>query len=252
MKKSVKAQALSRQEFLGLQFVSSILDDVVNFLRWEFKNSREQALMVFTPNPEMVVEMTKNAEFGEVLKQADYLLPDGVGIIWMAKLLFGIKLQERITGSDLSKRIIEEFDKERIFVVGGSPGAAESLQKKYSNIVGMFDGVVDVVADQKQLVEKINSSGATVVLVALGAPKQEFWIAENIEKFESVKLLVGVGGSIDFLAGKQKRAPKFFQNFGLEWMYRLFKEPSRFKRIFNAVFVFGWICLKERFLGKKK
>ena len=102
----------------------------------------------------------------------------------------------------------------------------------------------------KQLIRRINNAQPEILFVALGAPKQEIWIYENLKKMPSVKLAMGVGGSFDFISGRIKRAPLIFQRLGLEWLWRLILEPRRIKRIYNATAKFGWVVLKNKKEGK--
>ena len=114
------------------------------------------------------------------------------------------------------------------------------------NVVGTFAGS-PAVNEECNLRERIDNSGADVLFVAYGAPRQELWIARNLDKLTSVCVAVGIGGSFDFISGNVKRAPAVMRKFGLEWLFRLFVQPSRFKRIFNALIVFPCVVLKDRF-----
>jgi len=243
-----------RRNFLELDLLdadmSEVIEDVFRYLNDSSDSSSSvDSRFLFTPNPEMYVEIQGNFEFKSVLKKAYWLLPDGVGVKLWAKL-FGVEYSNRLTGVDFLDAFLSENIDQKVYLVGGAAGSAQNLANKYSEqIVGIYDGQVSE-SENAQILSSINDSGATVVFVALGAPKQELWINSVSGLSTGVKLWVGVGGAFDFLAGKQFRAPKFFRLFALEWLYRLYREPSRIKRIYSAVFVFSWICVKA-FFSKK-
>lgn len=236
---------MKKINFLGLSLVNAnfftFIEQIKADLKSEFKNPK----IVFTPNPEMYVEMRRNENFAGVLKKADYLIPDGFGILVWSKLLFGQKFKERLTGVDLTEDLLSS-NYGKVYIVGGQPGAACIVAEKFNSVVGFYDGKVNDDTSSK-IIDEINSSGAEIVLVALGAPKQEFWIMNNLNKFVGVKLLCGIGGSIDFLAGFQKRAPMVFRKLGIEWLWRVILEPKRIGRIWRATVVFSLLCLKKRF-----
>ncbi|MDO8499505.1 MAG: WecB/TagA/CpsF family glycosyltransferase [bacterium] len=215
---------------------------------------------IFTPNPEMLVKAQKDEYFRKVLNAGDLNICDGAGI----SLFTGIK---RITGVDFMLDICAlcEAQNKSVFLLGSGRGevvekTAENLQKKYPNlkivefdqgpkIVENSDGGLRYVAEGENTIvlDKINEARPDIVFVAFGMGKQEKWIYENLEKMPSVKVAMGVGGSFDYLAGSAKRAPKFMRSIGLEWVFRLVREPKRFVRIFNATVVFSVLFLKSKF-----
>ena len=162
------------------------------------------------------------------------MLADGIGVIYGAKIL-GTPLRGRVTGIAFAQKLMERMAQggETLFLLGAKPGyaqqAAENLQRQYPGlrIVGTNDGYFK---EDGPIVEKIRASGAQVVFVCLGAPKQEFWMAKN-GAATGAGLLVGLGGCLDIFSGNVKRAPVLFQKLGLEWFYRLCKEPSRIGRM---------------------
>ena len=160
-------------------------------------------------------------------------------------------IPERIAGIDLIDKICEVdfIRKKRIYLLGGGKGIAEKsaniLKKKYSylNIVNSEMGIqyqYNFKKENTELINRINRVKPDILFVAFGAPKQEKWIAENLEKIPSVRLAIGVGGSFDFISGRVKRAPKIVRRIGLEWLWRFLLQPWRAKRIFTATIVFGW------------
>ncbi len=190
---------------------------------------------VYTPNPEIVMLAQEDKELFGILNNADLVLADGIGIIIASKLK-GLRLKHRVTGIDIMDRLLQycETSRKSFFIIGGKPGiaemACENIKLKYKNIevAGYHHGYFDE-EDETEIIDKINNSEPDVLFVCLGAPKQEKWINKNKDRLNCA-LAMGVGGSVDVYAGVVKRAPAIFQNLGLEWFYRLLKEPRRFKR----------------------
>lgn len=193
---------------------------------------------IFTPNPEIVMLAKANERFLKVIKEADLVVPDGIGVVIGSKLQKGEALPERVAGYDLVQNTMKQAVKEgyKYYFLGSKPGIAEEAAKQMRltypgiQIVGTHDGYFKE-ADEAAIIEDINQSGANILLVALGAPRQELWIEDHKHLMPGVRVAVGVGGSLDVMAGAVKRAPMAFQKLGLEWFYRLLKEPTRFKRM---------------------
>jgi N-acetylglucosaminyldiphosphoundecaprenol N-acetyl-beta-D-mannosaminyltransferase len=232
----------------GIDFFDGDLDSALKEVVRYMESGTNLHKLIFTPNPEMIVEAEKNQEFYAVLKKAWMSLPDGVGIMFAMKFLNKMNLTSRITGSDFTQKFLETNREYKIFLLGGAEGVAKEVQKKYpqANIVGVSSASASEDAVDS-IVEQVNASGAEMLFVAFGAPKQEYWLSRNIAKMPDVRLGIGVGGSFDFIVGKQKRAPKVFRDLGLEWLWRLSSEPLRYKRIFNAVVMFPLKVLKRKF-----
>lgn len=199
-------------------------------------------------NPEKIMKASKDENLKELINSADYQIPDGVGLLIASKLKRG-NIKERITGIDLMLRLVKEADKQQksIFLYGGKPGVAEAAKEKlleqYPNlkIAGVLHGYIK---DNEEILQTINEAKPDLIFVAMGSPKQEEWILHNKDKL-SVKVFQGVGGSFDVIAGNIKRAPSFFRKLGLEWFYRLLKEPWRWKRQL-ALPKFIWKVLRNR------
>lgn len=189
---------------------------------------------VVTPNPEIVEICRENPEANRVINEADLVLPDGIGVIKGAAML-GTPLKERTPGIEFASHLMGRMAEEgmSLYLLGAKPGvadmAAEKLVEKYPGlkIAGTHDGYFK---EDAPVVEAIAASGADCVFVCLGAPKQEFWIKKN-GTATGAHLLCGLGGSLDVFAGTVERAPKFFCDHGLEWFYRLCKEPKRIGRM---------------------
>lgn len=190
---------------------------------------------VVTLNPEYVMLAGKNLELRRIINESDLCVPDGMGIVWAARLL-GEPLKERVTGTGLLPEICR-ICAERgysIYLLGGEPGvagkAAAVLKQRFPKlkVAGVSsndpqDGAATVAA--------VNAAGADVVAVAYGCPKQDFWIDRYRGELTSARLAIGVGGAFDFISGQTPRAPGIMRRAGLEWLFRLWLEPSRARRM---------------------
>lgn len=189
---------------------------------------------VVTPNPEIVEVCRENPEAMKVVNGADLVLPDGIGVVKGAAML-GTPLKGRVPGIEFASGLMAEMAKsgKKLYLLGAKPGvaeqAAEKLRGNFSGlqIVGTHDGYFK---EDGPIVEDIRNSGADVVFVCLGAPKQEFWMVKN-GPVSGAHLMCGLGGSLDVFAGVVERAPKFWCDHGLEWFYRLCKDPKRIGRM---------------------
>lgn len=190
---------------------------------------------IFTPNPEIIMCAREDKEMRQILNDAELCTADGIGVVYGARIL-GDPVPERVAGFDLTCAVLEKIAKtgDGVFLFGAKPGVAEvakaNLEKKYPGIVisGTRNGYFKE-EEETEIVDKINASGAKLLLVCLGAPKQEKWIARHKADL-NVKLCMGVGGTLDVLAGTAKRAPEIFIKLNLEWAYRILKNPSRIGR----------------------
>ncbi|MDO4315769.1 MAG: WecB/TagA/CpsF family glycosyltransferase [Oscillospiraceae bacterium] len=189
---------------------------------------------VVTPNPEIVEVCRENPEARRAVNGADLVLPDGIGVVKGAAML-GTPLKEKTPGIEFAAHLMERMAGEglSLYLLGAKPGvaeqAAENLTRQYPGLViaGARDGYFK---EDGPVVEAIRQSGADAVFVCLGAPKQELWMAKN-GPATGAHLLCGLGGSLDVFAGTVERAPKFWCDHGLEWFYRLCREPRRIGRM---------------------
>lgn len=196
----------------------------------------EKQHYICTPNPEIVMEAQTDKELMTILREADLVVPDGIGVVWASRYS-EIRLTERVAGYDLTQNLFQAVagTEESIYFFGGAPGvastAARKMKNKYPglNIVGGHNGYFDE-AEEKKIIADIKRLSPSILLVGLGAPKQEKWIVHHLEEV-GVKVAIGIGGSFDVMAGNVKRAPKIFQKLGLEWFYRLISQPTRWKRM---------------------
>jgi len=198
--------------------------------------ARDRLHQICTVGPEFVMIAQEDAAFGGVLQSADLCVADGVGLLWAARYL-GRPLPERITGSDGVPLIARRAAREgwRLFLLGAAPGVAEQAAARLRDanpglqIAGTYAGSPSP-AEEDAVVERVNASGADILFVAYGAPRQDLWIARNAGRLR-VAVALGVGGTFDFIAGRVPRAPRWMQRLGLEWVYRLYREPWRWRRM---------------------
>ncbi len=214
-----------RIDILGVKIDNLTMDEALERIKG----------FVVLPYSEFIVRAQKDKEFRNILNSADLSLCESRGLQIVARFL-GKRLKENITGVDLIYRLSG-----KIFLLGGKEGVAEKVKEKLNTeIVGVEHGYQDL----DKVIEKINNTKPEILLVSLGSPRQEKWIYENLKKMPSVKLAIGVGGAFDFISGRIKRAPKFIQKIGLEWLWRLILQPQRVKRIYNGVIKLSWLTLK--------
>lgn len=212
--------------------------------------------LIATPNSEIIVSANSDPKLKEILDSARLVVPDGIGIIYASKIL-GQPLDERVTGIDFLGRILTylEDNNKSIYFLGSKTEildlAIVNIKKIHPNlkVVGTHDGYFSK-AEEASIVEEINSAGANFLCVALGSPKQEKFIYEHINELKP-KAAMGVGGSLDVISGTLKRAPEFYRNNGLEWLYRLLQQPSRYKRM-GALPVFMFKVLMTRITKSPK
>ncbi len=192
------------------------------------------ANIVITPNAEIAQQCHENEKLKEVVNNAQLVIPDGIGVVIASKII-GKPLKQKVAGYEVAKNLFPCLEKENlsVFFFGSKPGvaqtAADNVLKDYPNlnICGIRDGYFK---DSDEIIAEINEKQPNVLFVCLGAPKQEFWMADNKDKIKA-GVMLGLGGSLDVMAGTVKRAPDFFVKFGLEWFYRLMKEPRRIGRM---------------------
>ena len=193
----------------------------------------EQKTVVVTANPEIVEYANAHDDYKKIILSADYITPDGIGIIYASKWLQQ-PLAERITGFDLMHDLFDlaKVNKLKVYMLGSEESvikaAVEKVEQQYTgiHIVGYHHGYIDI--NDEQLAKSIAELQPDIILTALGFPKQEEWTSRHKHLFKK-GLFIGVGGSFDVLAGKVNRAPLVWQKLSLEWFYRLMMQPSRWK-----------------------
>ncbi|MGI5978599.1 MAG: WecB/TagA/CpsF family glycosyltransferase [Oscillospiraceae bacterium] len=239
-----------RINVLGVGFDSLTMDEAVQ--RALALIAEKRAAYVVTPNPEIVMLAREDAALMNAVEHAALVLPDGIGVVKGARIL-GTPLKEKIPGIDFATNLMAKMAEngQKLFLLGAKPGVAEmaaaALKERFPglNICGSNDGYFQ---DDAPIIDKINAAEPDLLLVCLGAPKQELWMQANAPKLR-VGLMAGLGGSLDVFAGVTERAPELWQKLGLEWFYRLLKEPSRAKRMSNLP-KFGFAVIGKRLGGK--
>jgi len=244
---------MQRIEILNSYVDSISIQDVATELFKNIDNSKK-SLVLFL-NALKIYEISKNAELKNCLESADYLLADGVPIVWVSKI-FGKSLPGRVNGTDLFELLLKnaEIKNKSVFFLGAKQEVLEqmvsNIKKRHPKlkIAGYRNGYFKD-SDDKDVIDLINNSHADILFLGFSSPKKELWSSKYKERL-NVNVIQGVGGSFDVLAGKIKRAPVFLQKIGLEWFYRFLREPRRmFKRylITNTYFVFLTLnyCFKK-------
>ena len=207
-----------------------------------------------TPNSEILYDAIHSAPLAEIIRNADMVLPDGSGVVLASKLL-GTPLKCKVAGVEFAEALARKLAQSgrTLFLLGAKPGVAERAAEKLCQlapglrIAGTMDGYFK---DDQEAVRRVREASPDVLYVCLGSPRQEQFIAANLESL-GAKFMVGLGGSLDVFAGEAKRAPKIFIKLGLEWFYRLLKQPSRLGRMMRLP-KFLWAALRYRSQRKKE
>ena len=220
--------------------------------------------MLITPNVDHLISLQKNAALYSAYQKAEHITVDSQIVFWAMKFL-GRGVKEKISGSDFLPAFCDFHGRlakgglptRKVFILGGKPGVAQLAMKNINAkqgcelVVAAHSPSMQFLgseAECTQVVELINASGANTVVVGLGCPKQELWIAEHRGRLVGVNTLLAVGAAIDFEAGVLDRAPQWMSSFGLEWFYRLVKEPARlWRRYLISAPLFFWLLFKDRF-----
>lgn len=221
---------MQTQNILGFNFINATNQEFHQELNRQLQ--QEKNTFVVTANPEIVTYALAHPQFSTLIQKADYLTPDGIGIIYAAKQLQR-PLNERITGYDTFRYLLNlaQENQLKILLYGAKPEVLNAVKAKITDdypkikVVGAFDGYL---TDLHPLQEQLKKAQPQLVFVALGSPKQEEFINQNFKT--TTAIWMGIGGSFDVFSGKVKRAPKWIQKMNLEWLYRLITNPKRFKR----------------------
>jgi len=211
-------------------------------------------------NVHMLVEAYQNSNFAKVLQEADLVTPDGMPLVWMLKLL-GVRKQDRVAGLDVLQALCEKSTKAgvKVFFLGSQAGILNQMRERLDRefpdlqIAGMeplpFRPMTP--EEDEALVEMLNQSGAGIVFVSLGCPKQEIWMANHKNRVNAV--MIGLGGAFPVYAGLHKRAPGFIRSAGFEWLYRLLQEPRRlWGRYSSTIPVFVWLACKQLLTAQRQ
>lgn len=281
MKKLTKntiEKAGNSDEILGLSLISASIVEVISLIEKRLEN--QQKTFITTPNPEFLVFAQENPWFRTILKQADLAIPDGVALLWAREVLKGNNLparliigfntglkvvfqgwgSKRVTGTDLTEKLCQLAAKNSysVYFLGGQGQTAslalKNIQAKYNSLKGWADTGPNIklkngnwelgLKEADKAVTEINQKQPDLLFVAFGMGKQEKFIYDNWDQLK-VKLAIGVGGSFDYHSGQIQRAPEKIRNAGFEWLYRLLKEPWRFKRQLRLL-KFIWLILTDK------
>lgn len=244
---------MPKVNILGVEIDSLNEEEILRTLR-NFLNSGHPHF-ISTPNPEIILSAHHDQEFKNILNKSDLAVPDGFGLMLASRYLKN-RLKKRITGTDLMLKIcqIAAENKYSVFLLGGLAKVPEKtagkLLEKFPRlkIAGYENGFRFWgwrLPDSK-LAEKIKRAKPDILFVAFGAPRQEKWLYYHLPKLSGLKIGMGVGGAFDYISGQVKRAPVFMQKLGLEWLFRLVKQPWRLPRIINATFRFSHEVIKSK------
>lgn len=225
---------LKRVEILGVNVNSLTMIQAVEKVQ-QFIDEKKNAL-VATANAEMLMRATQDAELKSILNEADLVVPDGAGTVWASNYL-GVEMPERVAGYDLAQELMREAParNDRIYFFGSAPGVAEKAREKALElypgikIVGTRNGFFSA-ADEAEIIAEIKAARPDILLVALGVPKQEKWLYKHRQEL-NIPVSIGVGGTLDVMAGVMQRAPLWMQRAKLEWLFRGLKQPSRAGRL---------------------
>lgn len=236
-------------DVMGLKFDSMTMDEALS--RAEALLRGDKAAYVVTPNAEIAYEALHDGQLREMLNGADLMLPDGAGVVLASKLL-RTPVKQKVAGVDFAAGLlgILERNGESLYLLGGKPGIGELAAQKMLEahpqlrIAGIADGYF---RDEAPVIEKINASGADALFVCLGAPKQERFMVQHQQELH-VHLMAGLGGSLDAFAGTVQRAPEWMIRLNLEWLYRLIREPKRFRRMLRLP-KYLWAVMLKRIRG---
>ncbi|MBC7264694.1 MAG: WecB/TagA/CpsF family glycosyltransferase [Chloroflexi bacterium] len=205
---------------------------------------------IVTVNPEFIIAARRDVEFRHIINHAALSLPDGAGLLWASRLL-GHPLRERVTGVDMLQHLADLATQRgyAIFLLGAAPGVAAEAARRLAErfprlmIAGTHVGSPEP-TEEPEIIEIVRCAAPDMLFVAYGAPKQDKWIARNLDRL-GVPVAMGVGGAFDFISGRAQRAPMWMRRAGLEWLHRLYREPWRWRRML-ALPAFAWLVITER------
>jgi N-acetylglucosaminyldiphosphoundecaprenol N-acetyl-beta-D-mannosaminyltransferase len=256
------ARELRKQQYERIQNQVEILNIPIDNLSVSDFLDQLQKGVVFTPNVDHLMKLQKDLEFVKAYSEADFRVCDSQVLMFASKFL-GKPLKAKISGSDLFPMFCEHHrhnDHIKIFLMGGAEGVAHQAQRRINHRIGReiiveahspSFGFEKDEAECERILEMIRQSSANVLVVGVGAPKQEKWIAKYKHQLPNIDIFLAVGAAIDFEAGNKPRAPELVSKLGLEWLYRLASEPNRlWKRYLLDDLPFLWLIVKERLMQR--
>ena len=230
-----------KKNILGVGVTDAKSEDILEYVLDEVKKPSKK-LSIVTPNPEIVVYATKHPTFKKLINEADLALCDGVGLL-LAGMVLGKPLPERITGVDLMKSLCEKSVK-KAYTIGFLGGRAGVAERTAECLKGLYPGLRVDFTESDFDVKHFPKKGVDILFVAFGFPKQEEWIAKNLPLLP-VKVAMGVGGAFDYLSGNVTRAPFIVRAVGLEWLFRLIRQPWRWRRQLSLL-LFAKLVIQAR------
>ena len=235
---------------------SRLLNIWVDNLTMSELMQRLESGTVFTLNPDHCYHLQRNREFYEAYRRADFITSDSKYVYWSLGWI-GRRIQEKVSGSDIVPTFCQHHAANpavKVFLLGAAPGVAQRARERINARVGrlmVVDAIgpsMNFVNDKQEIndvIQAINASGATTLIVGLGAPKQEIWIDRYRNELPGVKIFMGVGATIDYEADAVVRAPRWMTSNGLEWVYRLGTDPKRYWRRYFRDLEFFWLVLLD-------
>ncbi len=228
---------MEKVNILGVRVSKHSIDSASDKIAEYVKNG-EKGKCVYTPNSEIIMVAYRDSEFKDVLNSADMLLADGIGVVYASKIVKN-PISQRAAGYDTACKVLEKLSEYEagVYLFGAAEGVAqkagEEICKRYPGIriCGVSNGYFDE-KREREIIDDINSKKPDILFVCLGAPKQEKWIYAHKDEMD-FGVAMGIGGSLDVFAGTVKRAPEFYQKHGIEWLYRLLKQPKRIVRMLD-------------------
>jgi N-acetylglucosaminyldiphosphoundecaprenol N-acetyl-beta-D-mannosaminyltransferase len=244
---------LAAVDLLGIPVARADMAGALRRIK-EFVESRSPHMIV-TPDASAVVRAQRDRELFEIFRSADLVAPDGAGVVWMAKIL-GRPLRERVPGVELVDAACElaASNGYSVYLLGGEPGVAEAAAARLKEklpaleVAGCHHGYFSP-EEEPEVVARIAAARPDILFVAFGVPKQEKWIRRHLPEL-SCPVAIGVGGSFDVISGRLRRAPPWMRRAGLEWLYRMLRQPSRLPRLL-ALARFAWLGLREALLRRR-
>ena len=242
---------IEKVNILGINIDNVTESECVETIRQALREKKNKK--IFTPNTSIVLSTVKDNKMNHLINSADLLIADGIGLVQASKIL-NDPLPQRIAGIDMGEKILEIANGDRLslFLLGGTKEsvstAANKIRDKYRNIkiCGIHHGFFDINSEYNQkLIKAISSKEPDIMFVCMGYPKQELWICQNVHKIPSLRLSIGLGGSLDVWSGKVKRAPVIFRKLNMEWLWRMIIQPQRLKNL-SDIPCFYYCILKQK------
>lgn len=241
---------MSKVEVCGIEFDDLSIQEAVERALWLMEEGR--SVMAVTPNAEIVLNARKNRALRAAIRSAELVLADGTGVLTASRIQ-GKPLRHRVPGIDFCSALLARMAElgQRVFLLGGVEGVAaeagERLAARYPGLViaGVHNGYFDA-EESYALIEQINASSPDLLIVCLGSPKQEIWMQRHAEQL-LVGLMIGLGGTLDVYSGRVQRAPESWRRLGLEWLYRLIKQPQRLGRVLRLPAIYAVAFFRRLF-----